>query len=394
MRNKVKFVLILFIGLSLRAFSQQPIDSVLSSIGRNNKTILAAQQYWTAKKLEFKTGLYPQNPMVEYDYLIGKPATAGNQTDFSVTQSLDFPTAYFKKHTLSNIQVKQGEQSFIIQRRDILLDAKLSCIHLIYLNKRQTELKKRIKDSEKLFQDYKKKLATGEGNLLDVNKSNLQFLNLQNELRQSVSEINIVTQKLMALNGGNVVSITDTTYPLILAIPEFEKLENIIESTDPTLISLQRQKEINEKQVEISRALSFPKIETGYHSQAILGQQFTGAHFGITIPLWQNKNTVKLQKANVLFSGLQLEEHKTEHYYEIKQLYEKYQNLKITLKDYKEVLGSVNNITLLNKALALGQISTIEYYMESTYFFSAYDKYLSLENDYHETIARLYKFTL
>ena len=221
----------------------------------------------------------------------------------------------------------------------------------------------RLQNAGKLYNDYQKKLDKGDASSLDVNKAKLQLLNLQNEFRLNTRQINQHNQKLTELNGGTTIPFNDTVYTLIPAIPDFQSLESTIEANDPVLKSFQQQKEINLKQVQLSRALALPKMEAGYHSQAILGQKYQGAHFGITIPLWENKNTVKFQKAEVLFSELQVEQHKNERYYETRQLYEKYQNLKITLEEYQQLLTTVNNTGLLDKALKLGKISSNQYFM-------------------------------
>ncbi len=103
--------------------------------------------------------------------------------------------------------------------------------------------------------------------------------------------------------------------------------------------------------------------------------------FGITIPLWESKNTVKFRKAQVLFNQMQVEDHKNQHIHEIQQLYDKYQTLSITLKEYVQFLNSIGNIKLLDKALSLGEISSIQYFMEMSYYYDSYDKYLQLEKE-------------
>jgi hypothetical protein len=46
-------------------------------------------------------------------------------------------------------------------------------------------------------------------------------------------------------------------------------------------------------------------------------------------------------------------------------------------------LGTLNSIAYLDKALALGHISTIEYFLESNYFYMAFTNYLQTENEYY-----------
>lgn len=383
---------VMIIATSINA--QNNIDNLLFEITKNNKSIITNQQYWEAKKLQYKTGLTPYNPSVAYDYIIGTPASAGNQTELYILQSFDFPTTYIKKKQVADRQIIQADFQLTAYKQDILLKAKQYCIELIYFNKRQVELKKRLQNAEKLYNDYQKKLDKGDASSLDVNKATLQLLNLQNDLRLNTSQINQHNQKLTGLNGGIFIAFNDTIYPLSPIISDFQTLESTIEANDPVLKSFQQQKEINLKQVQLSKALALPKMETGYHSLAISGQKFRGAYFGITIPLWENKNTVKFQKAEVLFSELQVEKHRNQRYHEIQQLYEKYENLNIALEEYQQLLSAVNNTELLEKALKLGEISSIQYFMEISYFYNSYDKYLQLEKEYHQVIAELYKYQL
>jgi len=394
MINKIiyTFCFVLFVSININA--QNNIDNVLLEIVKNNKSIQANEQYIEAKKLQYKTGLTLKNPSIEYEYLNGSPVGAGNQTDFLAVQSFDFPTAYNKKKQVSELQIEQTYFQLTAIRRDILLEAKQTCIEFVFYNKRQVVLKKRLQNIEKLHSDYQKKLNNGEANILDVNKAKLQLINLQNDVRFNSSRINQLTQKLTELNGGAPIEFNDIEYQIPPSVPKFNSLMDSIESNSPTLKSLQQEEEINQKKVELSKAMTLPKIEAGYRYQSILGQQYQGVHFGLTIPLWENKNTVKFQKAQTLFSEVKIEEHINQHHSEIQQLYEKYQNLNVTLTEYKQILITINNTELMEKALKLGEISSIQYFMEINYFYSSFDKYLELEMEYYLVVAELYKYRL
>jgi outer membrane protein, heavy metal efflux system len=392
--KKSLYIILPLLILSVNIKAQTTVDSVLSNIAKNNKAILANVQYWEAKKLEYKTGLTPYNPKVDYDYLNGSPANAGNQTDFAVTQSFDFPTAYSKKIQLSNEQIKLTEFLMISTRQNVLLEAKLICIELFYRNKLQAELIKRKQNTEKWLTAFQIKLDKGEGNILDVNKAKLQLIEINAAFQENLSTINQLNQKLTELNGGIVLEFTDTVYSPLPSIPTFDSLETEIVANDPVRKYLEQEKVIGQKEVELSKAMSLPKLETGYHYQAILGQTFQGIHFGLTIPLWENKNKVKAQQANLAFYDFNLQDHFNEHYFDIKQKYEKQSNLKITLTEYDTLFASLNNVELLDKSLSLGQISTIEYFVEMTYYYDALNNYLKTQKEYYQTIAELFKYQL
>lgn len=392
----MKKLIILACGLCLTmvAHAQTTVEAVLSAVGKNNKTIAASQQYWEAQKLEYSTGLNPDNPQINYDFMIGSPSTAGNQTDLTVTQSFDFPTAYIKKKQLAKEQAAQAEFQLLAIRRDILLEAKETCIELIYHNKRNLELSKRKSNTQKLLEAYQTQMDKGEGSILNVNKAKLMMIDIEKQYSANLSAINQLHQKLAELNGGAAISLTDTAYPFSSVIPDFETLEKEYEANDPVRQLLEQEKAITQKQIEVSKTGSLPKFEAGYHYQGILGQTFQGVHAGVTIPLWENKNRVKTQQANYLYTDLELQTHINEHYHEIKRIYEKYENLNATLGQYQSVLQTFNSTELLDKALSLGHLSNIEYFLELSYYYSAYDTYLETEKEYQAVLAELLKYKL
>ena len=389
-----KIYITCFLIITSINLQSQNVDNILSEIENNNKSILANMQYWEAKKLQYQTGLTLNNPSVEFEYLNGSPEGAGNQTDLLILQSFDFPTAYVKKRQVTDLQIEQINFILTASRQNILLEAKQYYIELVYLNKKMAEINKRLRNAESLHNVYQKKMENGDANILDVNKAKLQLINLKNDKRLNRSQMNQIDHMITQLNGGYTISIIDISYPVSPDIPDFQILENDIKESDPILKTAQQQEEIDQKKIELSKAMSLPKMEAGYRSQALLGQNFQGVHVGFTIPLWENKNTVKFQKAQSTFSEVKTEEHKNRQFTHIQSLHEKYLNLHAALTEYKQLLATVNNTELLDKALKLGEISSIQYFLEINYLYSSFDKYLQLEKEYYSVIAELYKYKL
>ena len=393
--NKKYFILTLIISfISMKGISQTSIDEVVSAVEKNNKSIQTNKKYWEAKRSEFKTGLTPYDPQVEYDFMFGSPVGAGNQKDFSIIQRLDFPTAYKRKKELSGQQIAQTELQQQVYRQDILLEAKLLSLQVIYLNKKEAELNRRFINTQKLVQDFQKKLDKGDVIILDVNKARLQLLNIKNETALNENEKQILLTKISELNGGLPITINDTIYPFVPDIPDFEILDSTIEANDPILKVYEQEKKILQQQIAVQKAMNLPKIETGYHAQGILGQSYKGFHAGITFPLWENRNKLNTARANLDYATSTAETHRLGHRLENKQYYEQLDVRLKMVQEYKELLSTLNNTILLNKALALGQITIIQYFYDESFYFTAYDKYLQAEWEYSQSVARLYKFQL
>lgn len=388
----------LLICLAIITFSsvtgQSNMDKVLAEISKNNKTIQSNTQYWNAQKVQYKTGISLYNPTVEYDYLKGSPANAGNQTDITISQSFDFPTAYTRKNQLADQQILQADLQLKVSNQELLLEAKKVCIELVYRNKLQIPLAKRKEATEKWLANFKKKLDKGDGTILDVNKAEIQLLEIRKLFQENASAIIKLNDMLTSLNGGTAVAFNDIAYFDLPVIADFETLEKDIEQQDYLKKTLEQEKVIAQKQIDLSKALTLPKMEIGYHYQGILGQTYNGIHTGISLPLWESKNMVKLQKAKMIFAESALTDHTNEHYYEIKQLYGRYESLKSILSDYEKINQSAEPMRLLDKALSAGQISVLEYFVELNYYNTTFNSYLEIEKEYYEVVATLLKYKL
>ena len=385
-------LLILLLVVNIQG--QSNLENVLASIEKNNKTLVSQRQYWEAKKLEYKTGLTLPNPTVQGQYLIGSPATAGNQTDFFAVQPFDFPSVYKKRKALAQAQGALSGNKLAELRKDILLEAKLSCLELVYRQQLRQHLSRRRRSLETLQRDFETKLRQGEGNILNVNKVKLQLLETQQLERENTSaEVRLQTY-LRELNGGIAVVFVDTIYPGLPAEQSFEQLEQAAEIVDPLLKSLQEEQQIAQQQLGLSKSWRLPKFELGYHYQSILGQRFNGLHVGLSLPLWEHKYRMEQQEAQVQFSDLQVLTHRNEHYHELKALYEEQRALQEMLQQYNTALSGIQSIALLDKALALGEISTAEYFLEWSLYQNAQLRQLETEWAFQQLAAKLYQFLL
>lgn len=374
--------------------AQSNIDSLLERIQSTNMEIGSNTKYWDAKGLEYKTGLTPTNPFVEYDYLFGSPAGLGNQQELNIIQQVDFPTVYSRKKDLSNKLVSKAQMQKNVFRQEILLESKLLLYDVIYLNNKESQLMGREQKTAQLLQEYDQKLQQGDANMLDVNKIKLQYLSIKNDLLLLQNEKQTLLTKLAELNGGVWMDFKDTIYPAIPLIPDFETLDSIIEYNDPLIALYEQEKIIQQQQVYVQKSLNLPKLEAGYHGQTILNTRLQGIHAGITVPLWENKHKVKAAEANVDFASTNIQRHRLERRLDNQRLYDLLEVRQNAMEEYEELLSTMGNTVLLDKALRLGEITVIQYFLEQSYFYTAYDKNEQLKREYHKAVIELYKYTL
>jgi len=392
--KRIYLLIVLFAGL-LGVKAQQSLPQILSDIESNNKTLKAAKQSAQVQKIDAKTGIYPSDINVNYEYMFGNEATDyQRESELTVTQGFDFPTAYFKKNKIASLKADQADVQYKIARQDVLLEAKQVCVELVYYNKLKQILKNRLDNASELNRSYKKRLELGDANALETNKIALELLNVQTEYRFNEVEINNRLQKLAELNGGAGMQFTDTVYSDVNAMFGFDDILRKSMEINPELRNLEQEKLIASKSIGLAKSLYLPKITVGYKMNISNPDKFHGFVAGISIPMWENKNTVKRAKAQSVLTELEIDNTRLTQTNSIRQLYDKVVALKTSSDEYKALLSTQNNTRLLQKALDLGQISLLEYLTEVNFLYQSTESYLLTERDYHTALAELLKYEL
>ncbi len=390
MKRAILISAIVVLGFNL--FAQNNINNVLTEIEKNNTTLSAYRKSVDAEKIGNKTGLTPQNPEVEFNYLWGNPSAIGNRTDFSVKQSFDFPTAYSYKNQISNLKNEQAELEYKKQRNDVLYQTRGVCVKLTYYNALNVELSKRYANALKVAEAYKTKYNTGDVGILDYNKAQVNLLNISKELESNEIERNALLSELASLNGGKAINFPYSLFSNQTIPTDFEQWYAQSEANNPLLQWVKQEIAISEKQVKLNTANSLPKFYGGFMSEKVVGQQFQGVTVGITIPLWENKNTVKYAKAKTIAMQSVEADTKLQFYNSMKATHSKVISLQTNVTDYRSKLAMYSSSELLEKAFIKGEISLTEYMYELSLYYESMYKLLEMEMNYNIAFAELNRY--
>lgn len=395
MKTYKLYILGLMLLGTLTTRAQSSIDQVLRSIETNNKSLQANTKMTDAQKLEAQTGKFLANPSVEWEQMWGNQNNPGSEYTLTVKQSLDFPTTYSNKNKLANLKANTIGFQSAAYRQQLLLNAKQTCIEIIYLRKQKSLLDERLANAETMFALYKKRFESGDANQLELNKIQLELLNAQNQSRLNKAALTAAEEQLRNLNGGQPITFDATDYPAGEELINFDQLQAAFMEADPNLKSLTGNQEIANREVKLSRSLTLPKFDVGYKRSAASDHVASnGFMVGVSIPLFENKNTVKKAKAQAEFATASLEDNRLNLKTNLQQLYQQAEALQISRADYAKVLEQQRNIELLNKALNAGQLSVIDYFTELSTIYDSHQSYLDVEKEYHSILAQLYQYKL
>jgi outer membrane protein TolC len=365
---------------------------ILAGVEKNNTTLISLRKSADAERIGNKTGLYPENPEFAFNYLWGNPESIGDRQDISLMQSFDFPSAYAYRNQISEQRNVQVELEYERQYRSILTQTRLVCNELIYQNMLSNELRRRIGNARKIADSYKSKFEAGETGIIDFNKAQVYLLNITKDAETGEIERSALLAELKSLNGGVPVEFNDTVFPLQTLPIDFEQWYVNAEKNNPVLRWLNQEISISQKNEKLNTAMGLPKIQAGYMSEDVIGEQFRGVALGLTLPLFENKNAVKYAKAKTFAVQSAESDNRLQFYNNLKSLHTKAVSLQNSLDDYRTNLQKFNNSALLQKALDNGELSLAEYYLELTVYYESFNRILDLEKSLNETIIELYRY--
>mgnify|MGYP000055303870 FL=1 len=374
--------------------AQNSIEQVLKNIETNNKELQANAQLITSQKLEAKTDNNLPDPTFSYAHLWG--AKDKNETigELVVSQSFDFPSLYATRNKLNRLKAGAYDSQADVFRQDKLLQAKEVCLDIIMLRQQKQILEERLRNAEVLAEMYAKRLQTGDANALETNKINLELLNVRTEASLNETALRNKMQELNTLNGNIPVVFEESRYPLTPFPSDYQILKSEVLSADRTLMALGNESLVARKQIAVNKSQWLPKLELGYRRNTETGTPFNGVVVGFSFPLFENRNKVKIAKAQALNIDLQKENATLQVESELSQLYREAKALHNSMEEYKKTFRSQQDLALLKQALTGGQISMIEYFVEVSVIYQSHQNYLQLENQYQKAMARIYKSKL
>ena len=393
MRKKLLSIVAVWL-VALSASGQDIYLPVLQQIEQNSTTLNALKEQLEAQKIGNKTGLTPANPEVEFGYLWGSRAVNGNRKDVSLQQTFDFPTAYVHRGKLSDLQNNSAACQYASERMDLMLSAKKVCIELVYYNALRQIYARQLGNAAKIASAQEKMNKTGETNRLEYNKAMINYANMENEVRRIDIERQRLQAELTALNGGQPIPFDVSEYQSSVLPENFDTWFAEAEAGMPALQYLRSEIEVSKRKIQLSRADALPKLSLGYMGEFVPGQDFQGVTFGISIPLWENKNRIKQAKAEARASESMAEDAKVKYYNRLNNLFSQVKQLQVSVRGYADALKKNANEELLNKAYSLGEISLMDYLHEMEYYYIAYDKLLQTERDLELALAELTAFRL
>lgn len=392
MRKTIACAIIL--ATAFPSFSQNDFNHVLSLVERNNPTLKVLRSQIEAEKDGNRAGNTLENPEVEVGYLFGSPSATGNRTDFSVTQSFDFPTLYLSRKKLIGLENNSLELKYATERLNVLLETQRTCAELVFHNAIVELYGHRLQLSQDLLDVYRGKFENGEVNILDINKIEFEHLSLKAVYNEAVLHRDGLLADLAKLNGGEAMDFETDTFCLSPIDEDFEEWYSRVEGKIPQLRLEENALTVEQQKLRVEKSGWLPQLSVGYTSEKGVEESFRGVTVGVSLPLWSNGRNVRTQKARLQTAETRLQSVRIQYRNELRRLHARALALQKNVDDMQNIHSACNSGKLLKKAFDAGEISLLTYIQEQGFYCDAAVKLLEFQRDAMLARIELYAMDL
>lgn len=370
------------------------IEDVIANVKQNNKELKYTTAQIDAQASEIKTNNNLSNPVVEGGYLFGK-GPAENKWEVGVSQEFEWPGLYSSRGAANKARVEAMKLGYSVKQLQLLTEAYGVCLDIISLN-RQIEYEKNIQSNiDALYEKNMKAFEHGEVSVIDINKLKVERIGLQQKMDDCVLRRDALVKQLEGYNANMPLAGVESLneYPAQQLVSLDEYLAEAKESA-PEVMQYRADMAADEKDVKVAKMQGLPKFSLGYKHANEEGNSFNGATVGVSLPIFENRGKKKAAKAKAISSQLAYDNAVLALTNEVTTNYNKATTLGKQLAGYSEALDGVNNVEILNKALAGGQISLLTYLQEVRYFVEARAVMLEMESEYNQVLVNLNKYKM
>ncbi|MFC5282566.1 CusA/CzcA family heavy metal efflux RND transporter [Pedobacter alpinus] len=380
------------------------LEQAIATAKQNNQGLLA--NGLEVNMAEVLTKGTTEIPKTDLAVLYGQTnSIVKNDNNISIVQKFPFPTAFAANTGLANAKVESAKKMLSVSTNELVYQVTVTYQMLQYLYAKKELLLKQ----DTIFFGFKKaadlRFKTGESTLLESTTANTQFNDLQNKLKQNISEINIQQSKLAVLLG--TTQAIDIEEKQFKALEFFGDNDSTLVQNNPAFAYLQQQRTVleNQRKAEVAKAL--PDITLGYFNQSLIGIQnvngqevyfdgnkrFQGVQLGLSIPLFFGNYQAKVKSIVIAknIASNNLNYYQRQLMGDFEQNYQEYLQQKETLVYYeKSALPNVLSIEKTSKtAYQSGEIGYQEYLLSLKSALEIKANYLIAVKELNENIAQL-----
>ncbi len=391
----MKRTTIITLALMLSAGSQAQrlsIDSILSHVERNNTALQALTKNNEAEKLSLKSANNLRETTINYSPFYADGVSGVASSEFIVSQEFDFPTLYAARSKAAKLESKNLDMEYFALRNDILLEAQLLCIEMLYLYDVGEVLDSRRQMAQNMQKHYETMCNEGSATIIELNKVKLEHMKAKAEHEQSHADYEVALQSLIALNGNKAIEV-DPFNQHFSPLPDDNTILAEYMANDAQLKAASAQTDVSAQQIKVSKQNGMPKLSVGYRRNTELSSARNGFLIGAAIPIFSNRNKVREAKMRHESMQMQLKDNRIQTETALRTVLAEIRHTEEALKNYDKQLLKTAKTNIIT-ALREQQINVIDYYREYNDIYEQELTLLQLVKNYRSLVARVMRYRL
>lgn len=388
--NYHRYIIAIVAALSVMIVNAQ--HALLDSIETNNTTLIALRAEAEARKLENRTDITLADPEVALKRMWEGAEQSGNLTEFTIGQSFDLSTVMGYKSRAAESQNLLIDEEYRLVRMDILLEAQLACIDLVYYNALVSELDRRLVHARRVVEAEQRRLDSGDTDALSYNNVVLSLSTLEAECERACTEQTVLIAHLTRLNGGKPLEDIESIEN-IGNIETPSNLDSLVAQAmehSPAMTLVRAGHDAAKSELSLAKSQHLPTLSAIYiNERHTIGDRSQGVAVGVSLPLWANKNRVRSARAALQAAEAREADTQVQLRSQLQADYERVLGLQRTAALYRTALAEADNSALLARAMDEGYISVLEYLQGIELYYDYLDRSLNAERDYRRALATL-----
>jgi len=405
--KRLAFLFLCFVPLASVAQTPVTLQEALGRALQQNPEIKASrleEQYFKALERSNvdldKTGF-----SIEY----GKVNSLANDSRFSVSQSVNFPTVYKRQGAVNKTYTRIGQLQTKTQEVALSAQVKEVFYNLLLLR----EKKALLLEADSIYSHFLKKTSqrfqAGDIDVLEKSTAENQRLQIANQLSLLNSEEKVSTRRLQWLLNTQeaLVPNNDQLEYTLVQLPDTSALLQ-----SPMLAIQQEELQLSKEQLQLEKAKLLPSLTFGYNNMSIIGWQkindteekyfgagkrFSTLSAGIDIPIFQRAQRSRIKAADILTNQREQELEATWQFWktELLNAQETYSQSRKLLQSYKTVMlpNAATILAAANQRLEGGEISYLDWVILVNQAISTRNEYLSIVEQSNESAILIEKLS-
>ncbi len=380
--KKTILIFILICNLS-NAQTKITLERAIETALKNNNSIKneKLKADYTKAMIKSSTDIPKTNIFGEF----GQINTNLNDTKFGIAQSFALPTVYKRqKQVLTEVW---NSKILLANLKEFEVKKTVTQLFYNYLSLKEKE--KLLQKADTLFSKFYDKanlrLQKGESNILEKSTAETQKTNVDIQLKQLRSEIEMVKLEFQLVLNSEEMYLPNSSN--LKATLKNSKIEE-----NPILKVFEQQKRIVSAETAVLKSKLLPEINIGYNNNSFSGiglddaQRFHSAQIGLGIPLFGGSQKAKINASKVA-ENIAESEYQTQ-VLNLKTEYNKLlmqYNSNFEIVNYFEINSNINSkiITdVANKQFLNGDINYLDFVM-------LINQSIAIQNSYVEAIKSL-----